>query len=80
MVHHIVTVVLDPEAGLDLVRKDVIPTSVTPLIKLVETSLRSAGDATCKVSGLTRLPADFGGQVVIVVFRVATILATKVIL
>lgn len=38
-VHHLVTAVFDTEAGPDLVRKDVIGTSLTPLIRLIKTSL-----------------------------------------
>lgn len=67
-------------AGPSFVRTDVIPTSTTPVIKPTETCLRSAGDITLKVCNVIRLPVDFEGEVVNVVFRVSPITATKMIL
>lgn len=79
-VHRNVTAVLDSGAGPNLVRQDVIPTSLIPLIKPIKTSVRSAGDTTFNVNGVIRLPIEFEREVINVVLGIAPILATKMIL
>lgn len=78
-VQHILAVVLGTGTDPNLVRKNLVPTSLALLIKLRETSLRSVGTTTFKVSCEIRLPVDLGGEVVNIVIEVAPIFATKMI-
>lgn len=63
-----------------MVRKEVILTSLALLVRSVKTSLGSAVDTTLKISATFRVLIVPGGKATNVVFGVAEILATKMIL
>lgn len=79
-VHHLFKAVLDSEAGPNMVRKKAILTFLTRLTRPMKTFQRSARDTTFRVRGIIRIPTDFRGDIVHIVFIVALLLATKMIL
>lgn len=63
-----------------MVRKDVIPNFLMPLIGPTKTPLRSAEDTIFKLIGIILLCINFGEEVVKVVFGAAPILGTEILL
>lgn len=59
--------------------KNVIPTSVTPIISPIKSSIGSSADITSRIYCVVRLPNDVGGNWFDIVLGIAQILATEMI-